>query len=474
MDTFGNGQLPSHEDLPGQFQRAVKLFETGRAQEGADVLQTLADVGYEEAIEQLVYIFLDQKDFLEVQRLLALSTNQNSELISYLRGRSLQEQGRIEEAREAIIKSATLGHHGSLIWMIEFSVNHGYLEDGRKWLLKAKQVQGWSVERTQFIEAYWEYCFPQTESDPEAIVVDHGHNSSNAVLSKLVEWAFSSTSRLSEVDSVRLLMSVLEAARLAGLPEGWHLLGERIVWRFPDDIILTLAPEEGLFIGHLEDELNASTRLGSFDTLLTNYGLTWKPQCNGFQLANQDTKFSPEEIVEVVGILSLVHGSPELILPWPPEAFDELIERDEDDEEDAPHIGFFIELTKSEWEVPGLAWTCVIEEAYDAAMPAFSSYYRFERVWQEFQMAGWTLYLGTRNWGEEEEQAALEDDESAGTWRCGLGIETYPWQATYGRSGWIDHPLVFRSPQCREEAERMLLEAGLTVEVVDEDSLRVT
>jgi len=55
-------------EMDQKFQEGIKLWNAGKSQECANIWMDLADFGHLDSIEQLVYIFLDQKEFEEVAR----------------------------------------------------------------------------------------------------------------------------------------------------------------------------------------------------------------------------------------------------------------------------------------------------------------------------------------------------------------------------------------------------------------------
>lgn len=80
------------KEMDLKFQEGLKLWNAGKSQECADIWMDLADDGHLDSIEQLAYIFLDQKEFEEVARLIDCAEDPNDPLILYLKARRIEEE----------------------------------------------------------------------------------------------------------------------------------------------------------------------------------------------------------------------------------------------------------------------------------------------------------------------------------------------------------------------------------------------
>jgi len=93
---FTLGMKAKEMDL--KFQEGVDLWNQGKSQEGAEIWMDLAELGHLESIEQLVYIFFDQKDFDFVETLINYAKDPNEPIILYLKARKIEESVGFEES----------------------------------------------------------------------------------------------------------------------------------------------------------------------------------------------------------------------------------------------------------------------------------------------------------------------------------------------------------------------------------------
>jgi len=84
------------KEMDLKFQEGLKLWNAGKSQECADIWMDLAEYGHLDSIEQLTYIFLDQKEFEEVERLIDCAQDPNDPLILFLKARKIEEEIGIE------------------------------------------------------------------------------------------------------------------------------------------------------------------------------------------------------------------------------------------------------------------------------------------------------------------------------------------------------------------------------------------
>lgn len=80
------------KEMDLKHQEGLKFWNAGKSQECANIWMDLADYGHLDSIEQLVYIFLDQKEFEEVERLIDCAEDPNDPLILYLKARKIEEE----------------------------------------------------------------------------------------------------------------------------------------------------------------------------------------------------------------------------------------------------------------------------------------------------------------------------------------------------------------------------------------------
>jgi hypothetical protein len=128
-----------------KFQEGVRLFEEGSFQEGADIWTKLAKLGHVDSIEQLTYIFLDQKDFEYVNTLIQYAKKPNDPMILYLKARLIEESEGAEIALKSYIVAADAGSpnaclmmfyllleeenkHTAQIYLTQLAVHPDYLE----------------------------------------------------------------------------------------------------------------------------------------------------------------------------------------------------------------------------------------------------------------------------------------------------------------------------------------------------------
>ena len=86
------------KEMDRKFQEGIDLWNQGKSQEGAEIWMDLAELGHLESIEQLVYIFFDQKDFDFVETLISFAKDPNEPIILYLKARKIEESVGFEES----------------------------------------------------------------------------------------------------------------------------------------------------------------------------------------------------------------------------------------------------------------------------------------------------------------------------------------------------------------------------------------
>lgn len=149
IDELNNNMSSRHQD--DQFNFAVRLFEEGKAQDGADVMFELAQAGHLDSIEQLTYLFLDQRDFEIVSELLDQASNQEDPLLQYLRARLAQEKESSNVAYPLFVKAALAGSPNACATMFEFAMYNHDSNLGKRWLdLTDESWDGYAQMKTRF------------------------------------------------------------------------------------------------------------------------------------------------------------------------------------------------------------------------------------------------------------------------------------------------------------------------------------
>lgn len=116
-------KVADNGDKQDVFNLGIALINKGgdSIQEGADLLFELAENGHIGSIEQLTYIFLDQGEFEVVTELLSYGDEVAFPILAYLRGRSLEEKGEANSAREVMEHAAKLGSPNAIAWLADLN-----------------------------------------------------------------------------------------------------------------------------------------------------------------------------------------------------------------------------------------------------------------------------------------------------------------------------------------------------------------
>lgn len=133
------------KEMDEKFQEGVDLWNQGKSQECANIWMDLADFGHLDSIEQLVYIFLDQKEFEEVTRLIDCAKNPNEPLILYLKARLIQERDGVDAAMNSFKTAAEAGNPNSYLFLLEVAIEIQSIEDAKFCLSKL-------AEHSEFFE----------------------------------------------------------------------------------------------------------------------------------------------------------------------------------------------------------------------------------------------------------------------------------------------------------------------------------
>lgn len=124
------------KEMDLKFQEGLKLWNAGKSQDCANIWMDLADYGHLDSIEQLVYIFLDQKEFEEVQRLIDCAKNANEPIILYLKARLIEERDGIDVAMDSFKTAAQAGNPNSYLFLLEVAIEEKSIEDAKFCLSK--------------------------------------------------------------------------------------------------------------------------------------------------------------------------------------------------------------------------------------------------------------------------------------------------------------------------------------------------
>ena len=126
-------------EMNEKFQAGVKLWNEGKAQEGADLWMDLAELGHLDSIEQLVYVFFDQKDFVEAKTYISYAKDQNKPIVLYLKARLIEESVGFEESIESFKFAINAGSPNACQRMFNASIFNEWLDDAIYYLEKLKE-----------------------------------------------------------------------------------------------------------------------------------------------------------------------------------------------------------------------------------------------------------------------------------------------------------------------------------------------
>ena len=124
------------KEMDLKHQQGLKLWNAGKSQECANIWMDLADYGHLDSIEQLVYIFLDQKEFEEVARLIDCAKNPNEPIILYLKARLIEERDGVGVAMDSFKTAAEAGNPNSYLFLLEVAIEEQSIEDAKFCLSK--------------------------------------------------------------------------------------------------------------------------------------------------------------------------------------------------------------------------------------------------------------------------------------------------------------------------------------------------
>ena len=128
-----------------RFDQAVELFDQGKAQEGSDLMFDLAREGHLDSVEQLVYIFLDQKDFTTAENLIQDYSDQKNPTILYLTARLVEEKVDLGAAADLYLIAAKAGSPNACAALVQLNIDNGLLDEAANWLKKARKLDFWNI-----------------------------------------------------------------------------------------------------------------------------------------------------------------------------------------------------------------------------------------------------------------------------------------------------------------------------------------
>ena len=125
------------------FSEGIALCFEKKHQEGADIFFELAYDGHLESINELVYMFLDQRDFKVVEELLECYPDANNPTILFLRAKMFEAVENLDnlgaEALNAYEKAAIAGSvHAAFTLVEEYATKDRLI--AKKWLSRATEI----------------------------------------------------------------------------------------------------------------------------------------------------------------------------------------------------------------------------------------------------------------------------------------------------------------------------------------------
>ena len=108
-------------------------------QDGAEILMELANLGHIDSIEQLVYIFLDQKDFDDAESYINCAEDPTTPIILYLKARLIEERDGEEFALESFRVAAEHGSPNSILTMFNIAIEEQNVPDAEMYFEKIRE-----------------------------------------------------------------------------------------------------------------------------------------------------------------------------------------------------------------------------------------------------------------------------------------------------------------------------------------------
>ena len=127
------------EEMDQKHQEGIKLMNTDEMfQDGAEILMELANLGHIDSIEQLVYVFLDQKDFDDAESYINCAKDPNNPIILYLKARLIEERDGEESALESFRIAADYGSPNAILTMFNLAIWDENVVDAEFYFEKVK------------------------------------------------------------------------------------------------------------------------------------------------------------------------------------------------------------------------------------------------------------------------------------------------------------------------------------------------
>lgn len=128
------------KEMDRKFQEGMRLMYTDeKVQEGADILMELVEFGHLDSIEQLVYIFLDQKNFDVAEYNIKCARDPNIPIILHLKARLIEESVGFEESIDGFKKAVAAGSPNACRRMFQKSIHDDLLEEAIFYLDKLRK-----------------------------------------------------------------------------------------------------------------------------------------------------------------------------------------------------------------------------------------------------------------------------------------------------------------------------------------------
>ena len=126
------------KEMEQKFQEGLKLWNDGSYQECVNIWDDLAERGHLVAIEQLVYIFLGQRDFDAAEEYIECAHNPSEAIILYLKARVIEERDGRDTAMEYFKTAASAGNPNANLLMFKLAIKNNNLEVAKKHLDKLR------------------------------------------------------------------------------------------------------------------------------------------------------------------------------------------------------------------------------------------------------------------------------------------------------------------------------------------------
>ena len=127
------------KEMDRKFQEGIHICKDGQFQEGCEIFMDLTEYGHLPSIEQLVYIFLGQKEFDVAQSYLDCAKDPSDPLVLYLKARLLEEREGIDAAVNSFKSAAEAGSPNAISLMFRWAIQDRDIERAEDCLEKLKR-----------------------------------------------------------------------------------------------------------------------------------------------------------------------------------------------------------------------------------------------------------------------------------------------------------------------------------------------